>query len=360
MSEYKKIYSQEAVLSQETSGRLTSGHSISLDEDSSNTSLRPKLLDDFIGQKQLRQNLRVFIEAASARGDALDHVLLHGPPGLGKTTLSQIIANELGVGFKVTSGPILSKAGDLAAILTNLQKHEVLFIDEIHRLSPTIEEVLYPAMEDYAIDVIIGSGPAARTVKINLPKFTLIGATTRLGMLSNPLRDRFGIPMKLNFYNQDELYHVIKRGAQILNLTFTEEALAELAKCARGTPRIAVRLLRRVRDFVDFRKETQATLEIVRQTLDSLGIDELGLDGLDYKYMLYVAENYQGGPVGIDTIAAGLSEDRDTLEDTVEPYLMQIGFLARTPRGRTLTLKCLQHINFPIDPAKYKEIVEDF
>lgn len=306
--------------------------------------LRPKKLNEFIGQQDLKKNLSVFINAAKSRQEALDHVLFYGPPGLGKTTLSQIIANELGVGVKISSGPVLTKSGDLAAILTNLQENEVLFIDEIHRLPSAVEEILYSAMEDFSIDLIIGEGPAARAVKISLPKFTLVGATTRLGLLTNPLRDRFGIPLKLDFYKYEELIKVIERAAVLYNVNIESQAAFELAKRSRGTPRIAVRLLKRVRDFAEYYNSKKVGVVEIKETLDSLDIDEYGLDKLDRKYLNYIAENYKGGPVGIETIAAGLSEDKDTLEDTIEPYLLQIGFLSRTPRGRVLTEACLKYL----------------
>lgn len=306
-------------------------------DDNINISLRPRSFHDFIGQSQLKENLGVFIQAAKLRNEALDHVLFYGPPGLGKTTLSQIIANEIGVDIKITSGPMISKTGDLAAILTNLQDREVLFIDEIHRLPAAVEELLYPAMEDYAIDLIIGEGPTARSVKINLPQFTLIGATTRMGLLSNPLRDRFGIPLKLDFYSIEELQRVIMRGSLLMKIEIETEAAEKLAKCARGTPRIAMRMLRRIRDFAHHKQREIIDLELIFSSLFALGIDNLGLDQLDYRYMLYIHKNYGIGAVGIETIAAGLAEDRDTIEDVVEPYLMQIGFLARTSRGRMLT-----------------------
>jgi holliday junction DNA helicase RuvB len=313
--------------------------------------LRPQKLSEFIGQKQLKQNLKIFIDAAKSRKEALDHVLFYGPPGLGKTTLSQIISKELGVGFKQTSGPVLSKTGELAAILTNLQANDILFIDEIHRLNTAVEELLYSAMEDFCIDLIIGDGPAARTVKINLQKFTLVGATTRLGLLSNPLRDRFGIPLKLDFYDTSELQQVVTRTARILNIPISDDASLELAKCSRGTPRIAIRLLKRIRDFAEHKKQKTINLKIVQDSLISLGVDNLGLDSFDHKYLSYIIENYKGGPVGIETIAAGLSEDKDTIEDTIEPYLMQIGFVARTPRGRMLTANAFKHLNLPYPTA---------
>jgi Holliday junction DNA helicase RuvB len=310
--------------------------------------LRPQKLDDFIGQSQLKQNLKIFIDAAKSRKESLDHVLFYGPPGLGKTTLSQIISKELGVGFKATSGPVLTKTGELAAILTNLQANDILFIDEIHRLNTSIEELLYSAMEDFCIDLIIGEGPAARTVKINLQKFTLVGATTRLGLLSNPLRDRFGIPLKLDFYDISELQQVVKRTASILNIPIANDASLELAKCSRGTPRISIRLLKRIRDFAEFKKQKSIDLKTVQESLISLGVDNLGLDAFDHKYLNYIVENYKGGPVGIETIAAGLSEDKDTIEDTIEPYLMQIGFIARTPRGRMLSANAYEHLKIPM------------
>jgi len=314
------------------------------ESDINESGLRPQKLADFIGQTGLKKNLNIFIEAAKARGESLDHVLFYGPPGLGKTTLSHIISNELGSGFKAASGPVLSKTGELAAILTNLQQNDILFIDEIHRLNTTVEELLYSAMEDFHIDLIIGEGPAARTVKINLQKFTLIGATTRLGLLSNPLRDRFGIPLKLDFYSKDELQLVIKRAASILDINISDDATHYLALCSRGTPRIANRLLKRIRDFAQYSKLDIIDKDLVSNSLRSLGVDTIGLDSLDHKYLKYIIDNYKGGPVGVETIAAGLSEDRDTIEDTIEPYLMQIGFIARTPRGRMVTPSAIKHI----------------
>lgn len=319
------------------------------DEQAELTVLRPQRLDDFIGQTQLKENLKIFISAAKTRGEPLDHVLFYGPPGLGKTTLSQIVSKELGVGFKSTSGPVISKTGDLAAILTSLQKNDILFIDEIHRLNTAVEEVLYSAMEDYCIDLIIGEGPAARTVKINLQKFTLVGATTRLGLLTNPLRDRFGIPLKLDFYSTEELQKVITRSAKILNIDIEHAASVELAKSSRGTPRIANRLLKRIRDFAQVKGHKTVDLAAVLESLKKLGVDNLGLDAFDHRYLHYISENYGGGPVGIETIAAGLSEDRDTIEDTIEPYLMQIGFISRTPRGRMLTQNAIKHMNIILE-----------
>ena len=315
------------------------------DIDSIENSLRPLLLSDFIGQTAIKENLKVFIESAKFRKDTLDHTLFYGPPGLGKTTLSQIIAHEMGVGFKGTSGPIISKAGDLAAILTNLQPNDVLFIDEIHRLHTSVEEVLYSAMEDFKLDIIIGEGPAARTIKIDLPKFTLIGATTRLGLLSNPLRDRFGIPLKLNFYSNDELQQIVERDCNILDIKIANEASFEIAKRSRGTPRIAIRLLKRVRDFAIVAKKGEIDLEIVKLALERLNVDEMGLDSSDIKYLRFIIENYGGGPVGIDTLSAALSEERDSIEDTIEPFLIQQGFVNKTPRGRVITQKAYKHLN---------------
>ncbi|MBS0235826.1 MAG: Holliday junction branch migration DNA helicase RuvB [Proteobacteria bacterium] len=313
-------------------------------EDAGETQLRPRYLSDFIGQKQSKESLSVFIQATKGRGTALDHVLLYGPPGLGKTTMAQIIARELGVNIRVSSGPNLSKPGSLAAILTNLQPHDVLFIDEIHRLAVSVEETLYPAMEDFCIDAVVGEGPSARILKIPVPKFTLIGATTRPGMLSGPLRDRFGIPLRLQFYEIDELEAVLKRNAALLNINITQEAAHMLATCSRGTPRIAIRLLKRVRDFAEVAGEKEISLASVRQAFHALEIDNLGLDSLDRRYIGYILEHYKGGPVGVESIAAGMSEDRDTLEDTIEPHLMHIGFLTRTSRGRMLTQKAMDYM----------------
>jgi Holliday junction DNA helicase RuvB len=312
--------------------------------DTFEATIRPQSLDEFIGQQQARANLKVFIAAAKARGDALDHVLFAGPPGLGKTTLAQIMAKEMGVGFRSTSGPVIAKAGDLAALLTNLEDRDVLFIDEIHRLNPAVEEILYPAMEDYQLDLIIGEGPAARSVKIDLAKFTLVGATTRAGLLTNPLRDRFGIPVRLNFYTHDELELIVSRGARVLGAPMSKDGAMEIARRSRGTPRIAGRLLRRVRDFaaVDGAKTIDA--RVADRALRMLEVDGEGLDALDHRYLECIAKNYDGGPVGIETISAALSEPRDALEEIVEPYLLQQGFIGRTPRGRVMTLRAYKHL----------------
>jgi len=312
--------------------------------DAFEATIRPQSLAEFIGQEQARQNLEIFIKAARTRGDALDHVLFAGPPGLGKTTLAQIMAKEMGVGFRATSGPVISKAGDLAALLTNLEERDVLFIDEIHRLNPAIEEILYPAMEDYQLDLIIGEGPAARSVRIDLAKFTLVGATTRAGLLTNPLRDRFGIPIRLNFYTIDELQSVVTRGARVLGAPMVPEGAREIARRSRGTPRIAGRLLRRVRDFAAVAGARVIDAEVADRALRMLEVDNEGLDALDHRYLDCIARTYDGGPVGIETLAAALSEPRDALEEIVEPYLLQQGFIGRTPRGRVLTLKAYRHI----------------
>ena len=317
-------------------------------EDAVDTHLRPQRLEEFIGQSKAKQNLRIFIEAAKARGEALDHVLFAGPPGLGKTTLAQIMSRELGVNFKATSGPIIAKAGDLAALLTNLEERDVLFIDEIHRLNPAVEEVLYPAMEDFQLDLIIGEGPAARSVKIDLAKFTLVGATTRTGLLTTPLRDRFGIPVRLDFYTEEELLAIVRRGARVMQLAIAEEGAREIARRARGTPRIAGRLLRRVRDFAAVARAEVVDAKLADKALSALDVDHRGLDSLDHRYLKCIALNFGGGPVGIDTIAASLSEARDALEDIVEPYLLQLGFLNRTPRGRLLTPHAFRHLGLAI------------
>jgi Holliday junction DNA helicase RuvB len=312
--------------------------------DAFEATIRPQSLDEFVGQEQARANLRIFIKAARGRGDALDHVLFAGPPGLGKTTLAQILSKELGVGFRATSGPVISKAGDLAALLTNLEERDVLFIDEIHRLSPAIEEILYPAMEDFQLDLMIGEGPAARSVRIDLPKFTLVGATTRVGLLTNPLRDRFGIPIRLNFYSIPELELVIGRGARVLGAKMSPDGAREIAKRSRGTPRIAGRLLRRVRDFASVDGAVVINAEVADRALTMLEVDGEGLDALDHRYLGCILHNYEGGPVGIETLAAALSEPRDALEEIVEPFLLQQGFISRTPRGRVLTLKAYRHL----------------
>jgi len=326
------------------------------DDDAADGSLRPQRLGEFIGQQQARSNLSVFIEAARARREALDHVLFVGPPGLGKTTLAQIVARELGVNFRATSGPVIAKAGDLAALLTNLEEHDVLFIDEIHRLNPAVEEILYPAMEDFQLDLIIGEGPAARSVKIDLARFTLIGATTRAGLLTNPLRDRFGIPVRLNFYSESELEEIVNRGARLLGIGMTADGANEIARRARGTPRIAGRLLRRVRDFALVAGATAIDRAAADRALVELEVDAAGLDGMDRRYLTTIAENYGGGPVGIETIAAALSEPRDAIEEIIEPFLIQKGFLQRTPRGRLLTSHAFRHLGLAEparDPAQF-------
>lgn len=320
-------------------------------EDDLDTSLRPLVLDDFTGQAAARANLKVFIEAAKARKDALDHVLFVGPPGLGKTTLAQIVARELGANFRSTSGPVIAKAGDLAAQLTNLEERDVLFIDEIHRLNPSVEEILYPAMEDFQLDLIIGEGAAARSVKIDLAKFTLVGATTRAGLLTTPLRDRFGIPIRLNFYTVDELDLIVRRGARVLGVPMTDDGANEIARRARGTPRIAGRLLRRVRDFAIVDGVAAVTREVADKALRMLDVDAIGLDIMDQRYLNLVATSFGGGPVGIETIAAALSEPRDAIEDIIEPYLIQQGFLQRTPRGRVLTAPAFKHLGL-VEPKR--------
>jgi Holliday junction DNA helicase RuvB len=316
--------------------------------DEIDSTMRPQVLDDFVGQAQARANLKVFIEAAKTRGEALDHVLFVGPPGLGKTTLAQIMARELGVNFRATSGPVIAKAGDLAALLTNLEERDVLFIDEIHRLNPAVEEVLYPAMEDYQLDLIIGEGPAARSVKIDLAKFTLVAATTRLGLLTTPLRDRFGIPVRLQFYTVEELELIVNRGARILGIQIAPDGAHEIAKRSRGTPRIAGRLLRRVRDFAVVAGNEKVDAGLADRALSQLEVDGAGLDGLDRRYLNQIALNFGGGPVGIETIAAALSEPRDAIEEIVEPYLIQNGFLQRTPRGRVLTPHAFSHLGLKV------------
>ncbi len=326
------------------------------DEDVAEASLRPQRLSEFIGQEQARKNLGVFIAAAKARREPLDHVLFVGPPGLGKTTLAQIVARELGVSFRATSGPVIAKAGDLAALLTNLEDRDVLFIDEIHRLSPAVEEILYPAMEDFQLDLIIGEGPAARSVKIDLAKFTLVGATTRAGLLTNPLRDRFGIPVRLNFYSEAELELIVNRGARVLGIAITADGANEIARRARGTPRIAGRLLRRVRDFASVDGAAAIDRAVADKALAALEVDGVGLDAMDRRYLKTIAENYGGGPVGVETLAAALSEPRDAIEDIIEPYLIQCGLLQRTPRGRLITGHAFRHLGLPEpqrDPAQF-------
>jgi holliday junction DNA helicase RuvB len=316
-------------------------------EDLMEASIRPQSLGDFVGQAQARENLSVYIQAARKRADALDHVLFVGPPGLGKTTLAQIVAKELGVSFRSTSGPVIAKAGDLAAQLTNLEERDVLFIDEIHRLNPAVEEILYPAMEDFQLDLIIGEGPAARSVKIDLPRFTLVGATTRAGLLTTPLRDRFGIPVRLQFYTVEELEFIVKRGARIMGLPMSDAGANEIARRARGTPRIAGRLLRRVRDVAMVDDAPEVTRAVADKALRMMDVDPIGLDQMDLKYLTTVAEKFSGGPVGVETIAASLSEARDAIEDIIEPYLMQQGFVQRTPRGRLLTQHAFRHLGLP-------------
>jgi Holliday junction DNA helicase RuvB len=326
-----------------------------VEDDALEASLRPRRLSEFVGQAQARENLSVFIQAAKARSEALDHVLFSGPPGLGKTTLAQIVARELGVNFRSTSGPVLARAGDLAAILTNLEPRDVLFIDEIHRLNPTVEEILYPAMEDYELDLVIGEGPSARSVKITLSPFTLIGATTRSGLITTPLRDRFGIPVRLNFYATDELISIVERGARVLELELTPEGAREVASRARGTPRIAGRLLKRLRDFASVEKRKRVDAVFADAVLTRLEVDRRGLDAFDRRYLALIAEAYGGGPVGIETIAAALGEARDAIEEIVEPYLLQQGFVQRTPRGRLITGSAFEHLGLPApsrDPAQ--------
>ncbi|MDB5697077.1 MAG: ATP-dependent helicase RuvB [Sphingomonas bacterium] len=326
--------------------------------DDVDAALRPKSLDDFVGQRAARENLRVFIAAAKARGEALDHVLFFGPPGLGKTTLAQIVAREMGVGFRATSGPVIAKSGDLAALLTNLEDGDVLFIDEIHRLQPAIEEVLYPAMEDRALDLMIGEGPSARSVRIDLPRFTLIGATTRQGLLTTPLRDRFGIPVRLQFYSVDELTRVVARAAGLLGLAVSPDGATEIARRARGTPRIAGRLLRRVRDFAHAAGHELVDAKAADGALNRLEVDGLGLDAMDRRYLTMIADIYRGGPVGVETLAAGLSEPRDTIEEVIEPYLIQLGLVARTARGRCLNAGGWKHLGLTPPAGSQDELFD--
>jgi Holliday junction DNA helicase RuvB len=317
-------------------------------QDAADAPIRPQSLDEFVGQRQLRENLAIFIEAAKSRGEALDHVLFFGPPGLGKTTLAQIVARELGVGFRATSGPVIQRAGDLAALLTSLQPRDILFIDEIHRLMPAVEEILYPAMEDFQLDLIIGEGPGARSVRIDLPPFTLVGATTRSGLITRPLRERFGIPLRLLFYEPQELALIVSRGARVLGFALEPDGAVEIARRARGTPRVAMRLLRRIRDFAAVQRWASVGAKTADTALSRLDVDHRGLDGMDRRYLTCMAQNYGGGPVGVETMAAALGDERDVIEEVIEPYLVQEGFVQRTPRGRMLTETAFRHLGLPV------------
>jgi len=348
----------------DTTDRMLDGEPVTDERD--DPSLRPQQLEQFIGQPELRANLRVFVEAARARQEAMDHVLFHGPPGLGKTTLSQIVSRELGVGFRATSGPVIARAGDLAAILTNLQPRDVLFIDEIHRLNPAVEEILYPAMEDFQLDLVIGEGPAARSVRIDLPRFTLVGATTRAGLLTTPLRERFGIPMRLDFYDADDLATIVTRAAALLDMQLSADGAREIAARSRGTPRVASRLLRRVRDFASVDGATAVGAAEADAALNRLDVDKAGLDRMDHRYLSCIAEKYGGGPVGVETIAAVLSEQRDAIEDVIEPYLIRQGLIRRTPRGRMMATEGWKALGLAVpaaapatDPAQFDLIPDD-
>lgn len=338
--------------------RLITATSSAPQEEAMELALRPKRLDEYVGQEKIRGQMQIFIDAAKKRKEALDHVLLYGPPGLGKTTLSHIIARELGVSLRHTSGPVLERPGDLAALLTNLEPNDVLFIDEIHRLSPVVEEILYPALEDYQLDIMIGEGPAARSVKLDLPPFTLVGATTRAGMLTNPLRDRFGIVSRLEFYSAEELTKIVTRSAGLLNVEISLDGAAEIALRSRGTPRIVNRLLRRVRDFAEIKAEGRINRTVADAALMMLDVDAIGLDVMDRKLLLSVIEKFGGGPVGVDNLAAAISEERDTIEDVLEPYLIQQGFLKRTPRGRMATTSAYQHFGMPLKSGLSNDLWE--